>query len=226
MNKTPTAADADLKERILLSAIEEFGRLGYDAASTNVIVQHAGVSKGLLFHYYGNKEKLFLECINYTFSRIGDHFSEHFPFTDDDLFHRIRFSLSAKMDFYREHPMLMEFASKLWDSEQKPEFEKLIRRMTGVAPATQERLSIELLPDSTFYFLISEADRSKLNDGVSLDVVVDSVSILLSASWNRFAAKYGGDAFSLAGHLDEYLVEADVILDLIRRGAYRDAMSP
>ncbi|WP_432737927.1 TetR/AcrR family transcriptional regulator [Maridesulfovibrio sp. FT414] len=49
------------KERILLAAQEQFGEHGYTATTLKMIADHAGVASGLVSHYYGNKDNLFLE---------------------------------------------------------------------------------------------------------------------------------------------------------------------
>ena len=46
------------QERILNAAIKVFALNGYRKASTDVIVTEAGISKGLLFHYFTNKLSL------------------------------------------------------------------------------------------------------------------------------------------------------------------------
>ena len=51
--------DDQRKDRILEAALIEFADKGYKKASTNTIVREAGVSKGLLFHYYKSKKDLY-----------------------------------------------------------------------------------------------------------------------------------------------------------------------
>lgn len=51
---------SDSRNRIIEAALQEFGEHGYDGASTNQICQAAGISKGLLYHYFKSKENLFL----------------------------------------------------------------------------------------------------------------------------------------------------------------------
>jgi AcrR family transcriptional regulator len=48
------------RHKIIEAALREFGEHGYDGASTNQICQAAGISKGLLYHYFKSKENLFL----------------------------------------------------------------------------------------------------------------------------------------------------------------------
>ena len=48
----------DKKEKILNSALELFAKEGYAATSTSKIAKHAGVSEGLIFRHFENKEGL------------------------------------------------------------------------------------------------------------------------------------------------------------------------
>lgn len=45
-----------MRRRILDSALEVFGAEGYDGASMNAICTRAGISKGIIYHYFAGKE--------------------------------------------------------------------------------------------------------------------------------------------------------------------------
>ena len=51
-----------MRRRILDSALEVFGAEGYDGASMNAICTRAGISKGIIYHYFAGKEDLYLSC--------------------------------------------------------------------------------------------------------------------------------------------------------------------
>jgi AcrR family transcriptional regulator len=63
--RVETAAGQDPRKRqqILEGARKVFHENGFDAASMNDIARVAGVSKGTLYVYFENKERLFLELI-------------------------------------------------------------------------------------------------------------------------------------------------------------------
>jgi len=46
------------QEKILQAALELFAKEGYHATSTSKVAKHAGVSEGLIFRHFGNKEGL------------------------------------------------------------------------------------------------------------------------------------------------------------------------
>ena len=60
----------DKKERIITAGIREFAENGYALASTNRICQNAGISKGLLFHYFETKQQFYTYLGNYLAENI------------------------------------------------------------------------------------------------------------------------------------------------------------
>jgi AcrR family transcriptional regulator len=47
------------RERILAAALKEFAAKGFAGARVDVIARRAAINKRMLYHYFGNKEKLF-----------------------------------------------------------------------------------------------------------------------------------------------------------------------
>ena len=58
------------RRRILESALAEFAEKGYDAASMNNICMAGDVSKGIVYHYFTDKDELYLACIIECFSML------------------------------------------------------------------------------------------------------------------------------------------------------------
>lgn len=56
-------------------AMEEFSK-GYAAANTDVIVKEAGISKGLIFHYFGSKKGLYLFLIKYALDIVNTQYDK------------------------------------------------------------------------------------------------------------------------------------------------------
>ncbi|MFE3656754.1 TetR/AcrR family transcriptional regulator [Streptomyces sp. NPDC059165] len=55
------------EEQIVAAALEEFGRRGYAAASMAAIARRVGVTKPMLYTYFGSKDGLYAACVE----RIG-----------------------------------------------------------------------------------------------------------------------------------------------------------
>lgn len=60
------------RRKILDSAIEEFAQHGPEAASINTICQNGGVSKGIIYHYFESKDRLYLACLEECFEALTD----------------------------------------------------------------------------------------------------------------------------------------------------------
>lgn len=60
------------KEKIIKAAIEEFGTKGYVSASLNTIC-NTGISKGLLYHNFENKDAIYLACVKRCFCDLTDY---------------------------------------------------------------------------------------------------------------------------------------------------------
>jgi len=66
--------DVSKRERIINAAMDEF-RYGYKKASTDAIVRKAGISKGLLFHYFDSKKNLYKYLLNFAVEMIQKEYS-------------------------------------------------------------------------------------------------------------------------------------------------------
>ncbi|WP_162795774.1 TetR/AcrR family transcriptional regulator [Nonomuraea lactucae] len=55
-------SDLTAKARIRNAAMQLFGEVGYERATTRAIAERAGVTSGLIRHHYGSKEKLLAAC--------------------------------------------------------------------------------------------------------------------------------------------------------------------
>ena len=51
------------RERILSAALKEFAAKGFAGARVDAIARRAAINKRMLYHYFGNKERLFREVL-------------------------------------------------------------------------------------------------------------------------------------------------------------------
>lgn len=64
------------REAIISAGTAEFAFKAYADASTDVIAKNCGISKGLLFHYFGTKKELYLACLTHALERLTQPTSE------------------------------------------------------------------------------------------------------------------------------------------------------
>jgi AcrR family transcriptional regulator len=107
--KTPTqvkAAREKMRYLIMNVALEHFANNGYHHTSISQIAKTAGISKGLLYNYFENKENLLTEIIDRSMSDFSSHFTpgddSHLTEQDFELFIRKFFLiLREKIEFWR-----------------------------------------------------------------------------------------------------------------------------
>lgn len=58
-------ATQDLSQRIIEAALDQFGRLGFDAASTRDIAKASGTAMSSITYHFGGKHGLYLACADH-----------------------------------------------------------------------------------------------------------------------------------------------------------------
>jgi AcrR family transcriptional regulator len=87
---------------ILETGISEFAANGMDRANINVIAKKSGVSVGVLYKYYKDKEDFFLACLRHSLETLRSAISE--AVTDDEkLLVRAEKLIRAVQRSAREH---------------------------------------------------------------------------------------------------------------------------
>ncbi|HEX3708051.1 MAG TPA: helix-turn-helix domain-containing protein [Mycobacteriales bacterium] len=66
------AQGLETRVALVAAARELFGRQGYAATSTEDIVEHAGVTKGALYHHFADKESLFRAVFEQVQREVSD----------------------------------------------------------------------------------------------------------------------------------------------------------
>lgn len=108
------------QDRMINAAIKIFALNGYKHSSTDDIVKEAGISKGLLFHYFGSKIRLYEFLYDYCVRFLTLELSGTIPRDEKDYFNIIEFFETAKVKVLRTYPYLQMFIdkSKFEDDEE------------------------------------------------------------------------------------------------------------
>lgn len=136
-----------------------FASLGFDGTSTNAIAKEAGVSEGLIFKHFKNKEGLLEAIINYGMEKASVYFSEvilisdpkkrikkaiSLPFTidpNDNQFWKLMYALKWQRGEYESAPFAL-FRTSLVDAFEQlgydnPEMEATLIEVIIDGVATQ-----------------------------------------------------------------------------------------
>ncbi|MFD2617898.1 TetR/AcrR family transcriptional regulator [Terrilactibacillus laevilacticus] len=116
------------EKSILEAAIHEFAEKGFEQASTNHIAKMAHTSKGLIFHYYESKEKLYEACIHYAIDfTLKELDYENWPITNR-VINDLKIYSEKELQFMKDHPDIYPLVVEAMTNPP----EKLAGRMTEV----------------------------------------------------------------------------------------------
>src|SRR4051795_8569960 len=72
------------REALMLDAAEDvFGRVGFAAASMDDIARGSGITKALVYEYFGSKERLYDACMERVRGRLFDSLEQALAALDD-----------------------------------------------------------------------------------------------------------------------------------------------
>jgi len=89
-------------QELLDAGIREFTDKGYEGANTNAIAKKAGISIGVLYKYYGNKETFFLACLKKSTKALETTY-EQLENLEGGVFDKAEFLLRRAICSSREH---------------------------------------------------------------------------------------------------------------------------
>ena len=97
------------QDRMINAALKVFAKNGYAHASTDDIVREAGISKGLLFHYFINKIGLYSFIYDYSARFISLEMTSTVDKTDNDYFSLQLQIKTAYANVMKSYPYMVAF---------------------------------------------------------------------------------------------------------------------
>lgn len=97
------------QDRILNGALKVFALNGYKNGSTDVIVKEAGISKGLLFHYFGTKQELYRFLLDYSIRFLQLEIRSNVSASETDYFTIWRQILASEESIMDQYPYMIAF---------------------------------------------------------------------------------------------------------------------
>jgi AcrR family transcriptional regulator len=196
--------ESSKKEKIINAAIVEFSQNGYEKASTNAIVKRAGVSKGLIYHYFKNKQTLYDYLIYYVFDLIMGEIDRNLNFEEPDIFKRLKEVAIIKMGISMKHPYIYDIVPKFYENKTYEEIKEL-------AESFSPDLFQRVLQDNVDYSLFKD-DIDVENALKILTWTIEKMGeeemqkmILLKADWD----------------LDGYAQKFDSYMDILKNTFYK-----
>lgn len=120
MNEKFFALPKERQQAILNAGYRVFSQNSYKKSPMSEIAAEAGISKGLLFHYFRNKKEFYLylwdNCARVTIQAM----EEHGCYGGEDLFESMLRGVHAKVSIIRQYPYMAMFTIRAF-YEKDPE---------------------------------------------------------------------------------------------------------
>ena len=180
------------------SALKVFSQYGYRHASTDEIVKGAGISKGLLFHYFESKIGLYAFLYDYATRFVTLELTTYVEKNENRYFELYTQILTAKTYSMAQYPYIFLFLNKAdeeTDLDALSEISERRQKYRRIMEALRERADITVFAPEIDYRKIGEI----------LDFTIDGL-IMKQVSSEGFRS-------------DLFLEEATDYVDLIKNMA-------
>lgn len=161
------------RARIMSAARKEFGDNSYEAASINTICAAEGLSKGLLYHHFKDKDELYLTCVRECFEDLLSYMEQQMPP-----------SFSENID----QDLALYFQIRLAFFQRNPDEQKIFFRAMLTPPKhLSEALARLRKPVEEFNrrILASILKNTKLRSGITIEEVCDLELMLQNYANNK-----------------------------------------
>ena len=100
------------QDRMINAALKIFSMRGYQFASTDDIVKEAGISKGLLFHYFGSKSGLYSFIYDYSVRFMSMELPAAVDAEETNLFTLYKQIETGRLQALKNYPCMQLFLEK------------------------------------------------------------------------------------------------------------------
>lgn len=209
MAKEKTAADLpedSKKNSILNAAMTEFTN-GYEKTSTDAIVKSAGVSKGLLFHYFGSKKDLFVYAYEYALHTVVEEFFDLINLGQRDMLERWKQIALLKMDLMQKHPMIFNFIAYASFPNSEDVKSSILEQ--------REKFTVD-----AYGKLFDNIDRTLFREDIDVDTAVSVIRYTIEG-YAQNEANPGKSSTDYYNEYGRYLSDLDRYIQLFRTSFYK-----
>lgn len=198
----------DKKEKLLSASIEEFAEYGFEKASTNRIIKKAEISKGLLFHYFGNKKTLYLATLDLVTEKLNREFNNRLGEKNSrDIFDKILIFSKIKLFLHSQYPL---------------EYRMIMEAYLNIPESLKEELTAryEEIYKTGYLSFINDIDYSKFNSTIDHKKAVGYIWLAVEGFSNKYMQTYKERKEDLIKDMPLILTELEEFLNMLKNGFY------
>ena len=209
------ALDEEKRERIISAAMKEF-LVGYKHASTDNIVAKAGISKGLLFHYFGTKENLYTFIVEYVADTIKNEFIDVLNVRQPDIFDSLWQASLLKHELSLRYPDIFDFMTSVY-----------IDVRNNGSPMRETVESFMKIRNDVMAEIYINADYSLFKDDIDPQMAINTINWAMAGYAEAKAAESSAMNMNeqrgeiIRENYEKYLEEFKEYLNFIRRCFYK-----
>lgn len=152
------------KNTIIKSGISEFSKKSYSDASTDVITRNCGISKGILFHYFGSKKEFYVYCLEQALERL----ITELPESEVNDFYEIIFSfMEEKFNVCRKFSEEMRIVNMAAREMNSQVFEQKTKVLEQYMIKTKE-ISEKVMAKAVAALKLKESNTEKVTTAFTL----------------------------------------------------------
>ncbi|MBQ7563107.1 MAG: TetR/AcrR family transcriptional regulator [Lachnospiraceae bacterium] len=150
------------QDAIINACLKVFAENGYKKASTDVIVKTAGISKGLLFHYFESKKGAYEFIFDYSVKYMTLELTQSVKKSERDFFEIQKTIEGVKTRVMRNYPHMQQFLDSV-RFEEHPD---------ALAAIGEDRNVLR----NTYNEIYRQADMSRFDESVDVNRVINMIS--------------------------------------------------
>lgn len=188
------------QDRMINAILKVFAMEGYRHASTDEIVKEAGISKGLLFHYFESKLGAYTFVYDYSVRFVILELRATLNTSETDLFELMKQIEQARLQAMWGYPYMQQFLNR-----------SMSENVSEALLAIEDKRN---MLTETYAKILSQADFSRLPEGVDGEMLYRMMDFAIKG---LMAERFRDDSFQpeiLFREIVEYL-------DMMKRITYR-----
>lgn len=171
-------------------------------ASINDIATAAGISKAMVFHYFGTKKALYFFLVNYCGNLLINEVNEKFDNSITDFFDRIMLTSEIELSAMKKHPPIFFFIKNMY-FEDNSEVKDDLKNLFDQGEDFRNKIAFDGM------------DTSKFKEGIDLKLVMKMLLWMTEGFMNSSKNITGMDIEALCNEIYD-------CMNLLKNNLYKE----
>lgn len=190
------------QNHIIEAALSVFGKNGYKKASVNDIASAAGISKAMIFYYFGSKKQMYSYMLEYCEKLIISSIGKNISLDVLDFFDRIKQISDIKIRLMKQNSSIISFLKSAYYETD-----------TEVLGLAKKSVSADWFANESLIF--NGVDVTKFKEGIDIHLVLK----MLIWIGEGFASEWNSEHIN--EKMEEFTATYYKCLDIMKENFYK-----